>query len=96
MILASGARGHEFDSRSAPNLRIHIFRKCVLESKKPVSTKFLNFFWQTEEEKLVTSVCVCLSCPFVGLAYQGKDIVFRFNIQCIIAEGILAPRTLFI
>jgi hypothetical protein len=25
-------------------------------------------------------VCVCL-CVFVGLAYQGKDIVFRFIIE---------------
>jgi hypothetical protein len=32
-------------------------------------------------------------CVFVGLAYcQGKDIVFRFIIEYIVAQGILAPR----
>jgi hypothetical protein len=38
---------------------------------------------------------VCLfGCLFVGLlAYQGKDIVFRFIIEYyIVASGILAPR----
>jgi hypothetical protein len=28
---------------------------------------------------------------FIGLAYQGKDIVFRFIIEYSRAEGILAP-----
>jgi hypothetical protein len=29
---------------------------------------------------------------FIGLAYQGKGIVFRFIIEYIVAYGILAPR----
>jgi hypothetical protein len=32
-----------------------------------------------------------LLVQFVGLAYQGKDIVFGFIIKCIVAYGILAP-----
>jgi hypothetical protein len=28
---------------------------------------------------------------FIGFAYQGKDIVFRFTIEYSRAEGILAP-----
>jgi hypothetical protein len=33
-----------------------------------------------EMDKLMSS-----SVPFVGLAYQGKDIMFRFIIECILA-----------
>jgi len=28
---------------------------------------------------------------FIGLAYHGKDIVFRFIIDSIVAWGVLAP-----
>jgi hypothetical protein len=35
-------------------------------------------------------VCVCV-CVFVGLAYQGKDIVFRFIIEYS-SLMVLAPR----
>jgi len=33
--------------------------------------------------------------PFVGLAYQGKDIVFKF-IMSIVTQGILVPRSIFV
>jgi hypothetical protein len=36
---------------------------------------------QMREKKTETSLAFLLVCLFVGLAYQGKDIVFRFIIE---------------
>jgi hypothetical protein len=42
---------------------------------------FVGFAWLIEPEMTES----------FGLAYQGKDIVFRFITEYIVAEGILAP-----
>jgi hypothetical protein len=39
-------------------------------------------------------LCYSHAYNFIGLAYQGKDIVFRFIIEYIVASWILAPNKL--
>jgi hypothetical protein len=53
----------------------------------------LLFFYLVSFSFEALKVIGCHDCvQFIGLAYQGKDIVFGFIIEYIVASGILAPR----
>jgi hypothetical protein len=52
---------------------------------------FFGNIGHNKMQDVILSLPVIQLCGFVGLAYQGNNIVFRFIIEYIVAQGILAP-----
>ncbi len=73
---------------------------CQVKNPKQKRLNPLPFKREREREGLILHAIVIFLYTqniwcyifFIGLAYQGKDIVFRFTIEYRNLKGILAPR----